>query len=170
MGRLMSGAQDESQSDTTTSRRFIGLSAALLILCSAVTCAHVREQEARENYIHRETKNHLYDRSCDELGPYIEEVITAHGYEANRRKPKEYACPVIGDLSKTESGPPGYIVKLFDPESYQCRIEVLAAESSRCERAREHGRSLELEWKVLQKANPERAEEIRKEAERQTSN
>lgn len=141
--------------------RWSGLPLLLVLVLGG--CQHIREQEERREYIHEKTKQHRYDRSCNQLGSDIEKVVSREGYDPEKREEDEYACP---RLTRKESGPPGYIVRLYPNDSHDCRIEVLATETNQCLNIRKNGRDLELEWKVLQEVNPERADEIRANADR----
>lgn len=163
----------------TLPKSSLGSTALLLVAVLALStgCAANR----REAYLHEKAGTHVYRQPIAEVWPKAKEVLTEEGYSFKEAKG---GFEMVTDF-QTQGAPSSlgtsyarYLVRGIEKGPGQCSVEFI--KQSRVESQGAHdtntgkaaevsasnstNRDYDLEWKLLQKADPEAAKALESEA------
>lgn len=151
-------------------RRLPAVAVVALVAAAAISygCAAMKQAQRRSAYIDQETRNFVYDKSCQQVWPDAREMLFREGYSVKdtgegaqmtvetewKRADEEYG--------RTEAT--RYLVQGTTPEEGKCEVRFTRNERDE-DGDLESDRDLEMEWKLIQRAAPEQARQIQSDAQ-----
>ena len=154
----------------SASRGYVRWATLVVCLVGLSACGDMSPKDHKGSYIGHQTAQYLFDQSCEATFEDADHVLYVNGFSPEQIESDLMIAPeddtrVIRDENPCCERIPGYRVRAIAPDEETCRIEAYATETKECRTARTQSRDLDLEWEILQRANPERAEQIEREAE-----
>lgn len=145
----------------------VSLACATALLCAS-GCAAIQKSQKRTQYIHQKTRNFVYDKKCEQVWVDAREMLFRKGYSVKdtgegaqmtvetewKRSDEEYG--------RTEAS--RYLVQGTAPEDGKCKVRF-TRNIRREDGDLQSERDLDMEWTLLQRAAPERAQEIQANAQ-----
>lgn len=147
------------------SRPLLAIVFALVLSTFIVGCASMRAASARSNYIHNATEAHVYQNTCDQIWPQARQLLFNEGFEV--KNTGEGGGMTLETEWKYRQGdaPIRYLVQSVEPSPGQCQVMFSMNIRETAERSASTGRDLDIEWELLQQADPAAAAQISQEAE-----
>jgi len=140
----------------------LALPCALALLAAA--CASMRKASKRTAYIHQKTENFVYDRPCEKVWPDARQLLFRKGYSI-RDSGGRGQMTLETEWKQSDDQfqrvrQSRYLVQGIAPEEGKCRVRITRNER-RADGDLESERDLEMEWRLLERTAPDRAEQIR---------
>jgi hypothetical protein len=136
----------------------------VLALVFASGCASIRAASARNAYIHKMTRQHVYNTSCRQVWPTARQLLFAQGYSV--KDTGEGTIMTLETEWKYQNRESvRYLVQGIQPAAQKCKVNFSVNSRSTSSDHINTSRDLEIEWNLLQKVDPAAAAKIRQEAE-----
>lgn len=137
-----------------------GLVAVLLVM--AAGCSHLRASSARQRYIKDQTAAYVYQQPIQEVWPHVRKTLLERGYQT-KDVDSGGAYSVETEPRAEEKRVVRYLVQGTKVDDGHCRIEVtrMVEEKGRVDTTRD----VDLEWLLIQRAEPQGAQQITNGAE-----
>ena len=125
-------------------------------------CATLRGMGAKHEHIEAQTKNYVYNQSAAAVWPAARQILFEKGFEV--KNTGEAGMLTAESEWKVEGKKKTrYLVQATPVSEAQCKIVFTKMESSKD--GNDSERDLALEWELIQKVEPDRAAQIKTEAE-----
>src|SRR5690554_196718 len=143
----------------------------LLALVFASGCATMRANSARTAYIHQMTERHVYNAACDQVWPTARTLLFSEGYAVKDtgegtimtlETEWRYDRQTSNTTNANTVTASRYLVQGIQPEEGQCKVNF-SKNTRSSDNNMAANRDLELEWHLLQQADPAAAAQIAQE-------
>ena len=140
----------------------------LVALVFAVSgCTALRQNAARQRYIHTQLEDMKYARPLSEVWPNVRQILFERGYQVRDSSHHRGAYAVETEELWTYSGASGtgtrYLVQGVTLEDGSSKVIFTRQQTSSFEGrigSTQSSRDFDLEWELLQRVNPSYASEI----------
>ena len=131
--------------------------ALLALIATAGGCSHLRASSARQRYINDQTATYVYQQPINEVWPHVRKTLFERGYQA-KGVDSGGSYSVETEPRAEEKRIVRYLVQGTKVDDGHCRIEVtkMSEENGRVNTSRD----LEMEWLLIQRAEPQGAQQI----------
>ena len=151
----------------TSMTRRRGLAALLSLSLFAAGCASLRAASARHEYIESQTKEYVYTQPLTTVWPQARQMLFTEGFEVKDTDASN------AETEWKESGKERrrYLLSGIAVDDKSCRVQFTRAEEQKTKDGKweslDTDRDLGMEYKLIQKVDPDRAHGIEAEADAQ---
>jgi hypothetical protein len=149
----------------TSMTRRRGIAAILSLSLFAAGCASLRAASARHEYIEKQTKDYVYAQPLGTVWPQARQMLFTEGFEVKDTDASN------AETEWKESGKERvrYLLSGIAVDDATCRVQFTRAEEQKTKDGKWEGldtdRDLGMEYKLIQKVDPDRAKGIESEAD-----
>lgn len=133
----------------------------LFAVTFASGCAAMRESAARQAHINQETKQHVYDMSCEQVWPTARQLLFSNGYSV-KDTGEGTTMTLETEWAYQGKSSVRYLVQGIEPADSQCKVNF--TKNVRSQSNTSTSRDLDIEWQLLKKVDQETAQKILQEA------
>ncbi|MCZ6691103.1 MAG: hypothetical protein O7H41_16065 [Planctomycetota bacterium] len=145
--------------------KLMSVAAPLLLTLSLTGCAAMRAAQARTEYTSGEVMQHVYDKDLQQIWPEVRSFLFEQGYQvksvsgdAGYNVETEWKQTVGTVLTR-------YLVQGIAVDDGKCRVNFMKVEKRATFNPEAPERDWEMEFKLLDRLDPARSQEIQKEAQ-----
>jgi len=140
---------------------FIGV---LFFMGATLGCATFRGVSARHEYIEGQTKDYTYAKSADEVWPAARQLLFGKGYEV-KNTGESGSLTAESEWKYEGKKRTRYLVQVTKVDDSHCKVMFTKMETEKDMNPISE-RDMGTEWELIQKVEPERATEIKAEADK----
>jgi hypothetical protein len=153
--------------NSTRLKPIVGLLVLAIAALAVSSCASMRASQARTAHIHQQTRNHVYDMPCQQVWPTARQLLFSEGYAVKdtgegttMTLETEWATTTSGTTESSAR----YLVQGIEPADGQCQVNFTKNTQS-ANSSPSSSRDLDIEWRLMQEADPDAAAAIRADAD-----
>ncbi len=133
-----------------------------LMLGLMVGCATLRGMGAKHEHIETQTKNYVYNQSAQSVWPAARQLLFEKGFEV-KNTGEAGMLTAESEWKYENKKRTRYLAQATPVSDSQCKIVFTKMESDKD--GSDTTRDLALEWELIQRVEPDRAAQIKAEAE-----
>ena len=141
---------------------FVGL---FLLINATVGCATFRGASARHEYIESQSKAFVFAKPAGEVWPAARQLLFEKGYEV-KNTGEGGSLTAESEWKYDGKNRSRYLVQVNKVDESHCKVVFTKMGGERKSTATDSTRDVGTEWDLIQKVEPERAAEIKAEAEK----
>jgi hypothetical protein len=141
---------------------FVGL---FLLVGAATGCATFRASSARHQYIESQSKDFVYAKPAGEVWPAARQILFEKGYEV-KNTGEGGTLTAESEWKYDGKNRSRYLAQVNKVDDGHCKVVFTKMEGDRKSQSTDSTRDVGTEWELIQKVEPERAAEIKAEAEK----
>jgi hypothetical protein len=140
--------------------------AGLFFLINATAgCATLRGASARHQYIESQAKEFVFAKPAAQVWPAARQLLFEKGYEV-KNTGEGGTLTAESEWKYEGKNRSRYLVQVNPVDDGHCKVEFTKMEGERKSASTDSSRDVGTEWDLIQKVEPERAAEIKTEAEK----
>ena len=133
-----------------------------LMLGLMMGCATLRGMGAKHEHIETQTKNYVYNQPAQAVWPAARQILFEKGFEV-KNTGEAGMLTAESEWKYENKKRTRYLVQATPVSATQCRIVFTKMEADK--NGNESSRDVALEWELIQRVEPDRATQIKTEAE-----
>ena len=141
---------------------FVGL---FVLVGSISGCATFRAASARHQYIESQSKDFVYAKPAGEVWPAARQILFEKGYEV-KNTGEGGTLTAESEWKYDGKNRSRYLVQVNKVDDGHCKVVFTKMEGDRKSTSTDSTRDVGTEWDLIQKIEPERAAEIKAEADK----
>jgi hypothetical protein len=141
---------------------FVGL---FLLINATAGCATFRGISAKHQYIESQAKEFVFAKSASEVWPAARQLLFEKGYTV-KNTGESGALTAESEWKYEDKRRSRYLVQVNPVDEGHCKVVFTKMEGEMNSKTNDSTRDVGLEWELIQKVEPERAAEIKTEADK----
>jgi hypothetical protein len=139
-----------------------------LALALVVGCASFRQAVARQQFINGQVQGFVYAQPVDQVWPFARQLLFESGYELDPSGSTDALTIETQWLPVQNGDSMRLLVQGMPVDATHCRVQF--TRYTQHSYGAESGRALDFEWSLLQRVDPQAAQQIQSGADQQAAN
>ncbi len=138
----------------------------IILSLTLISCAAMRTDTIRQDSIHRQVRDYVYNKPIDQVWPYVRQMLFHRGYQvrhADRHQPDD-GYTIETEWLETGADPnrwrSRYLVQGIDVDATHCKLLISRSTEASVSGQLSGSRDFETEWALIREVEPDRAEQI----------
>jgi hypothetical protein len=141
---------------------FVGL---FILIGATAGCATFRGASARHQYIESQSRDYVYAKPAGEVWPAARAMLFEKGYEV-KNTGEGGTLTAESEWKYDGKNRSRYLIQVNPVDEGHCKVVFTKLEGDRKSTSTDSTRDIGTEWELIQRVEPERAAEIKAEAEK----